>query len=203
MSAPAADSRKRKKQGPIWRRDGFVMRLAEKEDAEAYYRQNFCPLDQEVVRFTGCKPEFSREEVVSFFCACAEDPDRYDFLILSQDGRIAGESVLHEIDWELRQASFRIALFQKEARDRGIGSWATENARDFAFGQLKLHRLELEVYSFNPRGKRVYEKAGFQVEGVLRDAVKDGSQYADVILMAMLEQTWKTKIAIKGDRSYG
>lgn len=183
----------------VWKRDGFLMRLAEKEDAEAYFQQNFCPLDQDVARFTGCKPAFSREEVVSFCHACADDPDRYDFLIFAPDGRIVGESVLNEIDWDLKQAGFRIALFQKEARDRGIGTWATENARDFAFGELKMHRLELEVYSFNPRGQRVYEKAGFQVEGVLRDAIKDGGQYADVIRMAMLEQDWKTKFATKGE----
>lgn len=170
-----------------------------KEDAEAYYKQNYCPLDKEVVRFTGCKPTFSREEVVSFFCACADDPERYDFLIFAPDGRIVGESVLHEIDWNLKQAGFRIALFQKEARDRGIGTWATEVTRDFAFGELKLHRLELEVYSFNPRGRHVYEKAGFQVEGVLRDAVKDGEQYADVILMALLEDDWKRKFTKKGE----
>lgn len=188
-----------KKCGLVWKRDGFLMWLAEKEDAEAYFQQNFCPLDQDVVRFTGCKPTFSREEVVSFLHACADDPDRYDFLIFAPDGRIVGESVLNEIDWDLKQAGFRIALFQKEARDRGIGTWATKNARDFAFGELKMHRLELEVYSFNPRGQRVYEKAGFQVEGVLRDAIKDGGQYADVIRMAMLEEDWKTKFTTKGE----
>ena len=37
-------------------------------------------------------------------------------------------------------------------------------------------------------------EAGFKHEGVLRDAVKDGETYADVILMAILENEWiKTK----------
>ena len=43
-----------------------------------------------------------------------------------------------------------------------------ETTRDFAFEELKLHRLELDVYSFNPRAERVYQKAGFRREGVLR-----------------------------------
>lgn len=34
-------------------------------------------------------------------------------------------------------------------------------------------------------------KAGFKREGVLRDAVLDGNQYADNILMAMLEDDWR------------
>ena len=70
-----------------------------------------------------------------------------------------------------------------------------EVTRDFAFEALKLHRLELDVFSFNPRARRVYEKAGFKVEGVLRDAVKDGDRYADDILMAILEDEWR---ALKG-----
>ena len=74
---------------------------------------------------------------------------------------------------------------------RSIGTWITEVTRDFAFADLKLHRLELDVFSFNPRAERAYLKAGFKREGVLRDAVLDGGQYADDILMALLEDEWQ------------
>ena len=40
-------------------------------------------------------------------------------------------------------------------------------------------------------GRRGYAKAGFKREGVLRDAVMDGGEYADDILMALLENEWK------------
>ena len=63
--------------------------------------------------------------------------------------------------------------------------------RDFAFAELKLHRLELEVYSFNSRAEKTYLKAGFKREGVKRDAVIDGDKYADIILMSILENEWK------------
>ncbi|OUQ08155.1 GNAT family acetyltransferase [Massilimicrobiota sp. An142] len=36
-----------------------------------------------------------------------------------------------------------------------------------------------------------YEKVGFKHEGVLRDAIKDGDQYADDILMSILEDEWR------------
>ena len=54
-----------------------------------------------------------------------------------------------------------------------------------------IHRLTLDVYSFNPRAEKTYLKAGFKREGVLKDAVKDGDQYADDILMAILEDEWR------------
>ena len=56
---------------------------------------------------------------------------------------------------------------------------------------LGLHRLELDVFSFNPRARRVYEKLGFQVEGVRRQAIPDGDGWGDDILMAMLEEEWR------------
>lgn len=180
-----------KKESYCWTKDGYTLRSASQKDAENYYQQNFNPLDKEIARLTGCKEEFSRDEVVNFFLKNIEDEDRYDFLLVAPDGRIIGESVVNEIDWELRSANFRIGIFHSESRGKGIGTWMTETTRDFAFEVLKLHRLELDVFSFNPRAEKAYRKAGFKREGVLRDAVLDGSDYGDDILMAMLEEEWR------------
>ena len=176
-----------------WERDGYILRPAVKEDAEEYYEYNFNPLDGETARLTGCKPDFTRDEVVSFFCQCVDADDRYDFVITAPDGHIIGESVINEIDRNLRSANFRIALFHSGKYGKGIGSWVLECTLWFAFEELRLHRLELDVYSFNPRAIRTYEKAGFQREGVLRDAIRDGNQYGDIILMSMLENEWIDK----------
>ena len=54
------------------------------------------------------------------------------------------------------------------------------------------------MYSFNPRAESVYRKAGFKREGVLRDAVMDGDTYADDILMAILEDEWRTLKGLEG-----
>lgn len=175
----------------IWEKDGYYMRSAHKDDAEKYYAQNFDPLDKDVARLTGCKEVFPKEEVVSFFLKSVDDEDRYLFLIFAPDGRIVGESVINEIDRKRRCANFRICLFHDTERGKGIGTWAVEMTRDFAFEELKLHRLELDVYSFNPRAQRAYQKAGFRTEGVLRDAVPDGEGYGDDILMAILEDEWR------------
>lgn len=174
-----------------WKKDGFLLRPATLEDAEKYYEENYNPLDKEVAFLTGCKESFSREEVINFFTECLNDNDRYDFLIIAPDGRIIGESVINEIDWKARSANFRIAIFHSNEHGKGIGTWATEKTRDFAFETLKLHRLELDVFSFNPRAEKTYLKAGFKREGVLRDAIWDGEKYGDDIIMSILEDEWK------------
>lgn len=174
-----------------WEREGYLLRPARMEDGETYYAQCFAPLDPEVARFTGCKPEFAREEVLSAFEWFVEDQDRRFFLLLDPAGVIVGESVINEIDWEERKANYRVAIFSPAARGKGLGTWMARRACETAFGELGLHRLELNVFSFNPRAERAYEKAGFRREGVQREAVRDGEGYADNILMAILEDEWR------------
>ena len=173
-----------------WEKDGYILRPIRAEDGEAYWNAGF-NVDPEVDRLTGSRSDFTREEVLAYFHRCLEADDRADFLIIGPEGDILGESVVNEIDWEARCGNFRIALFRTDSCGRGIGSWAVRTTRDFAFETLGLHRLELDVFSFNPRAIRAYEKAGFRREDVRREAVRDGAAYGDDILMAILEDEWR------------
>lgn len=178
--------------GQMWERDGYVLRPLRAEDAEAYFRQGFADPDPEIQRLTGSDPAaFTHEKVTAYVRACLQAGDRRDFLLLSPEGRIIGESVVNEIDWAARCGNFRIGMFRSADCGRGVGSWAVRMTRDFAFETLGLHRLELDVFSFNPRAVRAYEKAGFRREGVRRDAVWDGAAYGDDILMSILEDEWR------------
>lgn len=56
----------------------------------------------------------------------------------------------------------------------------------FGFETLGLHRIELEVFAFNPRARHVYETAGFVYEGTRRDALLWEGQWVDAHLMAVL-----------------
>ena len=174
-----------------WEKNGYILRSFEEGQAEKYYRDCMSRPDPEVNRLTGSSGTFSRKEIVDYYDRVVNDPNRYDFVLCSPEGSFIGESVINEIDWDLRSANFRIAIFDSRNCSKGTDTWATELTRDFAFENLKLHRLELDVFSFNSRAKRVYEKAGFKVEGVRRDAILDGKNYADDIIMSILEDEWR------------
>ncbi len=184
-----------------WTHEGYTLRSFEEGQAEKYYRDCFVKEDPEVDRLTGSSGTFSRDRVVQYYDRVVHDPDRYDFMLIDPQGDFIGESVINEIDWNTRSANFRIVIFSAQHRSRGLGSWAVERTRDFAFAQLKLHRLELDVFSFNPRAQKAYAKAGFRVEGVRKDAVLDGGRYADDILMAILEDEWNSLKAADAETS--
>ena len=137
----------------IAEKDGFILRLAQAQDAQPYFHQNYCPLDPEAARLTGSKTAFEKDEVMSFFLQLLDQQDRVFFLIIAPDGRIIGESVINEIDWELRCANFRIGIFHPAERDRGIGAWAIERTRDFAFEQLGAFGLPAAFFVHPPGPK--------------------------------------------------
>jgi RimJ/RimL family protein N-acetyltransferase len=97
-----------------------------------------------------------------------------------------GNVGLHDIDWKNRSAMFGIFLGEKQYWGRGYGTRATRLMLRFAFHTLNLHRVELEVFDFNPRAMRAYEKAGFRPEGTRRESFFQDGRYWDAHRMGIL-----------------
>ena len=116
--------------------------------------------------------------------------DRLDLAIVDRStGECVGEAVLNEWEPENRAVNFRI-LIGPRGRDRGLGTEATRLLLSHAFERLGVHRVGLEVYAFNPRARRAYEKAGFTVEGVRRHALRFDGEWVDAVVMSVLEHEW-------------
>ena len=144
-------------------------------------------LDPEGRYMSGTTMEHDDDMLRGWLTSRQDHDDRADFAIVALDsGRVIGEVVLNELDAEHARCNFRIGLAGPDHYGRGFGTEATSLVLDYAFGTVGLHRVELEVYSFNVRGRRAYEKAGFVSEGVLRDALWWDGAWHDRILMGVL-----------------
>lgn len=73
----------------------------------------------------------------------------------------------------------------KEHRGRGIGSQLIEKALRAA-QEAGLERVELEVYESNTPAVRLYEKYGFETEGLKKKARKLDGQYDNIVLIALI-----------------
>lgn len=171
-------------------KDGYMLRLAKADDLDNYYNNNFNPLDKDVSVFTGCKKSFSYEEIKSYLEKCINSKDRADFFIVNPFGVIIGESVLNEIDFKEMSANFRITIFNKEERNKKIGSWAVKETIKYGFENLKLNKITLNVFSFNINAKRTYLLAGFKTEKVIKDSVIFNGNFCDEILMTLNREMW-------------
>jgi RimJ/RimL family protein N-acetyltransferase len=143
--------------------------------------------DPESVRLTGTPATFTRERVERYLADRPMAKDRADWAITrAADGAFLGEVVLNELDAPNESMSFRIALGGPYAFGRGYGTEATRLVLGFAFDTVGLHRVGLEVFDFNTRAQRVYEKCGFVREGVLRDALLWHGTRHDTVVMSIL-----------------
>ncbi len=160
-----------------------ILRPLVAEDAEHMWRDIH---DAEANRLTGTHGTFEREQIAEWCASRADQEDRLDLAVIDRaTGRWAGEVVINEWDPDNATCGFRIAL-AADSRDRGLGSEATRLIVDYAFDELPVNRLELEVFAFNPRAIAVYERIGFVREGVARQALQWEGTYVDAILMSII-----------------
>lgn len=158
-----------------------------------------CLADPDVIRLTGSAHSSAEveadaaataagldERTTAWYRTRNDQTDRLDLAIVDRaSGRCVGEVVLNDVDLGNHSCGFR-TLIGPAGRDRGLGSESTQMIVDYALDVLGLHRVELEVYAFNPRAQRVYEKAGFVAEGRRREALRFDDAWIDAISMAVI-----------------
>ncbi len=143
--------------------------------------------DEESMRLTGTHQTFTEDQIRKWLAGLADRHDRADWAIIRiEDGANLGEVVLNEFDEDNESIGFRISLGAEKLCGRGYGTEATKAVIDHAFDEVGLHRISLEVFSFNPRAQHVYEKCGFVVEGKQRDSLRWDGKWFDTIQMALL-----------------
>jgi RimJ/RimL family protein N-acetyltransferase len=101
--------------------------------------------------------------------------------------RLIGSCGLHASSPENRSAVLGIMIGEKDCWDGGYGTDVMRTLCRFGFEQMNLHRIELDVFAPHARARHVYEKIGFKVEGVRREAHYQSGRYFDFVTMGLLE----------------
>ncbi len=118
--------------------------------------------DPESNRLTTTTQKFTREKIIDWLKSRPLAEGRLDWSIRdSYSGEFVGEIVLNDFVLSRQQMGLRICLRGPNYYNRGYGSDALAAVLTFAFDQLKLKQIELEVWVENPRAISVYEKFGF------------------------------------------
>ena len=114
----------------------------------------------------------------------ARQSSRY-FVLRDASGAVAAFALLQGFG----DSDRKLHLKRIAAREpgKGLGSRLLEALLDHLYASTDVNRIDLDVFLGNDRARRAYEKAGFQVEGVLRDNHRraDGS-FSSQWLMSVL-----------------
>ena len=118
-------------------------------------------------------------------------PERYFFSIrtLKEDTKHIGFLALW-IDLIHSEAWVGIGIGDRELWGKGYGTDAMKLCLQYAFSELNVYRVSLDLFEYNPRALRTYEKAGFRLEGRTRkDLMREGKRY-DSLWMGILREEW-------------
>ena len=122
----------------------------------------------------------------------SQGKDAYHFVVcLLSDDRPIGTCGLFELDLRNGSAGLGISIGDPADTGHGYGSDAMRSLVGWAFDMLRLERVWLDVYDFNPDARRVYERIGFVFEGRRRHAIFREGAYHDVDVLAILADEWR------------
>ncbi|WP_413376763.1 spermidine N1-acetyltransferase [Alkalihalobacillus sp. 1P02AB] len=110
--------------------------------------------------------------------------------IIEDHAEIIGLVELVEIDYIHRRAEFQI-IIDPHAQGKGYALTTTHLAMKYAFHILNLHKLYLLVDTENHKAIHIYKKAGFQIEGELKDEFFVEGQYRDAFRMYIFQEGFK------------
>lgn len=170
---------------------GKLVRLAihQKDDVKALERWN---QDSEYLRLLDTDPPylFSRQQMTEWLDKEEDKQISFGIRTLADD-RLIGIIGLHIADWVSRNAWVGIGIGEREYWGKGYGTDAMRLIVQYGFLELNLNRISLDVFGFNERGIRSYEKVGFKAEGRMRDWMNRAGMRSDLIYMGLLRREWE------------
>jgi len=116
----------------------------------------------------------------------------YHFVIcLLSDDRPLGTIGLFELDLRNGGAGLGISVGDPADTGKGYGSDALRAIVGWGFDMLRLERIWLDVYAFNPGARTLYERIGFTYEGTSRHGAFRFGEFVDLDRMSILAGEWR------------
>ncbi len=120
------------------------------------------------------------------------------FIIETREHIPIGTVGLSKIDHRNQSAEFgRMLIGEENFLGQGMAADATMALLRFAFLEMNLNRIFLEVFAFNDDAVEMYCRCGFEIEGTKREGVFTRGRFHDVVIMSVLRHDFVEKF---GDR---
>lgn len=106
-----------------------------------------------------------------------------------QNVRPVGSAYLRDINHEFSKAEFGMYIGEQDAHNKGYGTEITTLITEYAFNDLKLHKVYSRIFADNIPSIKSCLKNNFIKEAYLKDEVKLDGRYRDMILVALFHDT--------------
>lgn len=112
----------------------------------------------------------------------------WPFFIFDHADRLVGGITLSNVRRGVAETGTVGYWIGRPHAGKGLATAAVGAMRGYAFGDLKLHRLEAACVPHNGPSRRVLEKSGFRLEGQARAYLKINGVWADHLLFGLLAE---------------
>lgn len=160
------------------------------EDLDLYHKWRN---DLEVMQFTSPSLDVYQKETTRNFVnqVILGNDTAKSYIMVEKDTEVSmGIVSLINIDYKNRNAECIIDIGEKEYWGNGYGTEGLKILLDFAFYEMNLHRVMLKVFSFNERAVKLYDKIGFEKEGVSRECLFRNGEWHDIVHMGILQEEY-------------
>ncbi len=117
---------------------------------------------------------------------------RYTFgIVLKGNDKLIGNCSIMNPNFIDGTAELGIFIGEEQYRNNGYGNEALKLLIDYGFNILRLHNIDLHVFSFNKRAINCYKKIGFKEYGRRHECYFLDGKYHDKISMEILIDDYK------------
>ena len=142
---------------------------------------------ESVKKYFFYRGEFTAESHTKWLKERVETGEVIQFVVCEHESdRPIGCTYIRDIDYGNRKAEYGVFLGEDDVRGNGIGKEILNLTVDYAFNELKLHRIYARVRPDNEPSLFSFLHCGFEKEALLREAVLCDGEYVDVVILGRL-----------------
>lgn len=125
------------------------------------------------------------EESGKAFIEYAKTTNSSTIFAIDIEGKFCGAIGIH-LQQDVHQKNAELGFWIAEPFwGKGIATNVLKQTIEIAFANPNIHRLFARVFSPNIGSKKIVEKAGFTLEGVLKESIYKNNQFLDEYIYAL------------------
>ena len=155
----------------------------------------------EVSRYMYTDMPIERTGHDAWFSAALID-DRRKYWIIETDDEPVGLLNVYDIDTKNSRAGWAYYIGDASKRGKGFSRHCDQFIKHHVFETLGLCKLTCEVLEFNEAVCRIHERNGFVREGVLRDHIRRGDGFHNVVVYGFLKRSQDNAAEIQSSAQF-
>ncbi len=170
----------------------LILRAMEREDNELLKTMINSPeIERNVVGWSA--PSSNEKQMTWYENIMSSDTDiKY---IIEVEKKAVGMAAITQIDFKNSNADLNIKIANGNDKRKGIGYRTIKLLKKYVFEELNLHCLTADIIEDNAASRGLFEKSGFQLEGICRNRVYKGGVYHNLCKYSILKEEY-----LRGDK---